>query len=70
MKKLMVLLCAVVFIFAAMDLAQGHSDWAQYKENPVPADVNIAKGHRNPDGTIRCCDCHGVVPNIPPIHCQ
>ena len=68
MKKLMVLVCAVVFLFGIVGFAQAHSNWAKYRTKPAPG--NLASGHQNPDGTIRCCDCHGKIPGIPPAGCR
>lgn len=35
MKKLIVLVCAVVFLFGVIGIVQAQSDWAKYKKNPV-----------------------------------
>jgi len=71
MKKLIVLVCAVVFLFGVIGIAQAHSNWAKYKENPVPYDVNVPKPAINTDdGTLNCCFCHGRIPSIPPMGCR
>ncbi|MBA3017541.1 MAG: hypothetical protein KJ550_08720 [Proteobacteria bacterium] len=69
MKKLIVLVCAVVFLFGAIGIAQAHSDWAKYKNQIVPADTKGVPG-KYVNKTINCCDCHGRISSIPPLDCR
>lgn len=69
MKKLIVLVCAVVFLFGVIGFAQAHSEWAKYRNNPVPEGFTQASGHTDANDHIRCCDCHGRISNIPPVGC-
>ncbi|MBW2567853.1 MAG: hypothetical protein JRD93_00355 [Deltaproteobacteria bacterium] len=69
MRKLIVLICAVVFLFGATSLAQSHSKWANYKNKPVSEEgVKGVPGRYN-GKTINCCDCHGRISTIPKLDC-
>jgi len=69
MKKLIVLVCAVVFLFGVIGFAQAHSDWGKYKNKTVPAGTKGVPG-KYIDTTIKCCDCHGRISSIPPLDCR
>ena len=66
MKKLIVLVCAVVFLFGIIGFAQAHSDWAEYKNKTVPAGTKGVPGKYD-NKTIDCCACHGKIPSAPPM---
>ena len=68
MKKLIVLVCAVVFLFGVIGFAQAHSNWAEYKNKPVPAGTKGVPGKYS-GTTVKCCDCHGRISSIPPLGC-
>ena len=85
MKKLIVLVCAVVFLFGVIGFAQAQSKWAKYKENPIPSDVNVPQNHiycinENEDPCdegeddcycyLNCCGCHGQHPGLPELFCN
>lgn len=57
MKKMTVLLGAGAMLLISLGLAHGHSEWAKYKENPVPEDVTGVPA-KYVGTTINCCDCH------------
>jgi hypothetical protein len=67
MKKLIVLACAVVFLFGAIGIAQAHSKWAKCQGNSK--DCKIPSKFIDIDGTIKCCACHGRIPGIKSMGC-
>ena len=56
-KTVYLLLITGIFLLAAVS-AQGHSEWAKYKTQPVPDDVKVPSKFITSDGTIDCCGCH------------
>jgi len=69
MKKLIVLVCAVVFLFGVIGIAQAHSNWAKYRKHDVPPGVNVPAKYIV-DGKINCCGCHGRSPGLPELFCK
>jgi len=66
MKKLIILVCAVVFLFGVIGIAQGQSKWAKYK-NQDPTGVRGVPQKFIVDGKLNCCACHGKIPSAPPM---
>ena len=68
MKKLIVLVCAVVFLFGVIGIVQAQSDWAYYKEHPIEEDYTGPRGEKfiTNDELLDCCACHG--PDAPGNH--
>ena len=70
MKKTFGSFLVVGMLLAALTTVWAQSDWAMYKENPVPDDVNVPKNFINPDGTLDCCACHWNTNHDGPQFCD
>jgi hypothetical protein len=59
MKKTVNLLLVTGCFLLAAATAQGHSEWAKYKNtSALEDDVNLPSKYINDDGTLNCCGCH------------
>jgi len=67
MKKLIILVCAVVFLFGVIGFAQAQQRWAPYKNKIVPDGTRGVPSFRTAEGYLDCCACHGRTPSAPPM---
>ena len=73
MKKLIVLVCAVVFLFGVIGFAQAQSKWAKYQNQDPTGVKGVPQGYIEDDEDgpyLDCCGCHGQHPGIPELFCN
>lgn len=71
MKKMLGALLVSGVLLAALTTVWAKSEWAIYKENPVPDDVNVPVKFIDPETrTLDCCACHWNTNHDGPQFCD